>query len=375
MAGTTPTVTRRVPIAGPLIGARERELVLAALDAGEVSSMGPFVRRFERDFAGYVGMPHAVATASGTGALHVALAALGIGRGDEVIVPALTFIATANAVAYCGATPVLCDVDAVHGNLDPAAVDAHISANTRGIIVVHLYGHPVEFDTIAAIAARRGLWIVEDAAEAHGAEYDGRKAGALAPVSIFSFYGNKIITTGDGGMVLARDEALAGRMRVLRDHGMTPGRRYHHEILGFNYRMTNLQAALGVAQLERLDEFVLLRRRVADTYARLLSGVPGLRVFGEEPWAKSAHWMTSIELDPARGWDRDRLMSDLDAAAVDTRPFFIPLSQLPLYQEPPGTFPRAERLGRDALSLPSGAMLTDADLEYVAATIRACTPR
>jgi perosamine synthetase len=369
------TVIKRIPVAGPIIGERERELVLAALRAAEVSSSGRFVREFERGFADYLGMPHAVATSSGTAALHLSLSAHDLGPGDEVIVPALTFVATANAVAYCGARPVLCDVEPVHGNLEPAAIEARISRRTRGIIVVHLYGHPVDFDAIDTIAARHGLWVIEDAAEAHGAEYLGRKAGALASLSMFSFYGNKIITTGDGGMVLARDEAVAARMRVLRDHGMTPGRRYFHEVLGFNYRMGNLQAALGVAQLERLDELVERRRHVAHTYARLLADVRGIRVLGEEPWAKSAQWMASIEVDPACGWNRDRLIAALDERGVETRPFFVPLPRLPLYEEPAGTFPHAERLGANALNLPSGAALTDGDLEYVAATIRACTPR
>ena len=371
----TRTETRRIPVASPVIGARERELVLAALDAGEVSSMGRFVRQFEQGFADYVGMPHGIATANGTVALHLTLKAMGVRPGDEVIVPALTFVATANAVAYCGATPVLADVDPVYGNLAPAALEARITSSTRGIIVVHLYGHPADFGPIEAIAARHGLWIVEDAAEAHGAEYHGRKAGGLAAVSIFSFYGNKIITTGEGGMVLARDETLTARMRVLRDHGMTPGRRYFHEVVGFNYRMTNLQAALGVAQLERLDEFVGRRRHVAATYARLLAGARGVRVFGEEPWAKSAQWMASIEVDPAAGWNRDRLIADLSAVGVETRPFFIPLSRLPLYEQPPGTYPCAERLGGQALNLPSGATLSDADLEYVTTAIRDCAPR
>jgi perosamine synthetase len=370
-----PTVVRRIPVAGPVVGARERSLVLAALDAGELSSAGGFVRQFERQFADYLDMANGVATSSGTAALHLALVAQGLGPGDEVIVPALTFVATANAVAYCGAKPILCDVEPIHGNLDPGAVETCISPSTRGIIVVHLYGHPVDFDAIAAVAERHHLWIIEDAAEAHGAEYAGRKAGGLAPVSIFSFYGNKIITTGDGGMVLARDPAMADRMRVLRDHGMTPGRRYYHEVLGFNYRMSNLQAALGVAQLERLDELVDSRRRVADAYAHLLDGLAGIRVFGEEPWAKSAHWMTSIEVDPDAGWNRDRLIADLDERGVETRPFFVPLSRLPLYEEPQGRFPNAERLGRLALNLPSGAALTDSDLEYVAAAISDCAPR
>lgn len=365
----------RIPVAAPVIGRREREYVQAALEAGEVSSLGRFVREFEEAFARYLGAAHAVATANGTVALHLALLALSVGPGDEVLVPALTFVATANAVVYCGARPVLVDVDPVHGNLDPQAIEAHVSPATRGIIVVHLYGHPVDYDAIAAVATRRGLWVLEDAAEAHGAEYRGRKAGTLAPVGVFSFYGNKIVTTGEGGMVVTNDPRLAARMRLLRDHGMSPGRRYWHEVIGFNYRMTNLQAALGLAQLSQLDEFVARKRAIASRYANLLTDVPGLRVLGEESWAKSAFWMTCLELDEAAGWDRQRLMAHLAEAGIETRPFFVPLSRLPMYEAPEGRYPVAERLGRQGMNLPSGVALTDAQVDYVARLIRSHAER
>src|SRR6266849_8650115 len=242
----------RIPVAAPSIGEEEMANVMEAMRSGWISSLGAFIGQFERDFAAVCGVAHGVAVANGTTALHLALVAAGVGPGDEVIIPSLTFVATANVVHYCGATPMFADSDPETWQLDPAKLEARITPRTRAIIPVHLYGHPCDMDAILELSARRGLAVVEDAAEAHGAEYRGRRVGAVGTVGCFSFYGNKIITTGEGGMCVTDDAALAERLRLLRDHGMDPKRPYWHEVVGYNYRMTNLQAAVGVAQVKRL---------------------------------------------------------------------------------------------------------------------------
>jgi perosamine synthetase len=248
--------TKHIPIAEPWLGAKERRLLDECARSGWVSSKGKFVDQFEKMFARYCGVKYGIATSSGTTALHLALACLGIGPGDEVIVPTLSFIATANVVTYCGAKPVFVDSLGDTWNLDPAAIEKAVTRRTRAIIVVHLFGHPAHMHEVCAIAAKHGLHVIEDACEAHGSEYRGARVGSLGTMGCFSFYGNKIITTGEGGMVVTDDESLADKARLLRDHGMSKTRKYWHAHVGFNYRMTNLQAALGVAQMERIKEVI-----------------------------------------------------------------------------------------------------------------------
>src|SRR6201986_5199804 len=257
---------RYLPISQPQIGPREKELVLDALDSGWVSWIGKYIDEFEARFARYCGTEYSLAVSNGTTGLHLALAALGVGPGDEVIVPDLTFVASANAVAYTGATPVLADIDPDTLCLDPASVRALISPRTKAIMPVHLYGHPADMDALTEIAGAHGIALIEDAAEAHGAEYKGRRVGGLAKCGVFSFYGNKIITTGEGGMLTTNDADFYTLARRLRDHAMSPQRRYFHEERGFNYRITNLQAALGVAQLERITDFLARRAESMDWY-------------------------------------------------------------------------------------------------------------
>lgn len=345
-----------------------------ALDAGEVSSQGRFVREFEERFAAYVGAPHGISTSSGTTALHAAVAALGAGPGDEVIVPPATFVGTANAVVYCGGRPRFVDVHPAYWALAPDRLEAAITPRTRGIIAVHLYGHPADMDPILAVARARGLWVLEDAAEAHGAAYKGRRVGALADAAIFSFYANKVITTGEGGIVLTGSDELARRVRHLRDHAMDPTRRYWHTELGFNYRMTNLQAAVGLGQLERLDEFVRRKQEIRRWYQAALEGIGGLVPIAEQPWAEATCWLYTVLLDEAHGWNRDRLAAGLRQAGIETRPCFVPMHQLPMYREPDGSYPVSERIGRTGLSLPSGVSLTRTDVERVAAVIRQHAP-
>src|ERR1700735_4308043 len=273
-----------IPISKPFIGAREKELVLAALDSGWVSSIGKYIDDFEAGFARYCGTEYALAVSNGTTGLHLALATLGLGPGDEVIIPDLTFVATANAVAYTGATPILADIDADTLCMDPASVKSLISARTRAIIPVHLYGHPADMDALMEIGDAHAVAIIEDAAEAHGAEYKGRRVGGLGKCGVFSFYGNKIITTGEGGMLTTNDRDFYQQARRLRDHAMSPQRRYFHEETGFNYRITNLQAALGVAQLERIDEFLGRRAEIMNWYEQEIATTDRVRLNRVKNW-------------------------------------------------------------------------------------------
>jgi len=358
-----------VPVAHPLFLGNEKAYVNECLDTEWVSSIGKFIPQFEEAFARFCGVEHGVACCSGTTALHLALLALGVKEGDEVLVPAMTYIATANAVRYCGATPVFIDSEAATFNLDPERIQEKISSRTKGIVAVHLYGHPAEMDSIGSIARKNGLFVLEDAAQAHGALYRGSRTGSLADVATFSFFGNKIITTGEGGMVLCRDSALADRMRLLKGQGMDPKRRYWFPIIGYNYRMTNIQAALGLAQLERIDEHLAIRRRVADAYRRGFESVENfLTLPFEAPTVQHAFWMYTVLLP--EGVDRDAVAIALRQEGVETRPAFYPLHLMPPYREPDGTYPVAEAIGRRGLSLPMHGKLTDDDVDYVCAKVR-----
>lgn len=363
-----------IPIAEPSLGEREIELVSDAVRSGWVSSIGEYVTAFETELASRCGVAHAVATSNGTTALHLALAVAGIGPDDEVIVPSLTFVATAAAVRYVGASPVLADSDPAHWCVDPDDLASRITPRTRAIVAVDLYGHPADMDALAEIASEHDLVLVEDAAESLGADYRGRPAGGLGLLGVLSFYGNKLITTGEGGAVLTDDPALAERARLLRDHAMDPNRRYWHGEIGFNYRITNMQAALGVAQLERLDEFLARKREIATVYRAGLDGLPGVTVQEEADWARSSWWMTTLRIDPAHGVDRDELATRLRADGVDSRPAFVPLHLLPHLQQD-GTLPIAEAVGAEGLSLPSSTSLTDSELEYVIGSVRSALSR
>ncbi|HEX7318038.1 MAG TPA: DegT/DnrJ/EryC1/StrS family aminotransferase [Pyrinomonadaceae bacterium] len=360
-------VRRHIPVSSPSFVGNEREYVLDCVESGWVSSAGEYVDRFEAAFAEFCGVRHAVACCNGTAALHVSLLALGVGPGDEVIVPTLTFVATANAVTYCGARPVFVDSEPETWNLDPAQVAAKITPRTKGIVAVHLYGNPVDVDALRALASRHGLFLLEDAAEAHGALYKGRRAGSLGDIAAFSFYGNKIIATGEGGMVTTDDDALAARVRLLRGQGMDTERRYWFPVVGYNYRMMNIPAAIGLAQLERVGWHVGRRREVAAEYQRLLGDTSGLSWQAERDWGQHAYWMFTIVLNDGAADDRDRVMARLQTEGVETRPVFYPVHSLPPYQEAARgeEFPVAESLARRGVSLPTWAGLSDDDQTYV----------
>jgi perosamine synthetase len=357
----------RIPVAQPALDGREKEYVLECLETGWISSLGRFIGDFERAFADYCGVKHAVACNNGTTALHLALVALGIGPGDEVIVPTLTYVASANCVAYCGAVPVFVDSEPDTMNLDPAKLEAAITPRTRAIMPVHLYGHPAEMDPIREIAARHGVAVVEDAAESVGATYRGVKTGALSDLAMFSLFGNKIITSGEGGMIVTDDDALNERLRLYRNQGNDPARRYWHSVIGYNYRMTNVTAAIGLAQLERVEHHLAARRRVAAGYDARLAGLADrLATPVTRPWVERADWMYNVVLAEGARRGRDAVMAAMAEAGIETRPVFYPIHGMPPYAPSgQGPFPVADSLSARGVSLPTYGALTDADLDRV----------
>lgn len=362
---------RIIPVSEPVLTGNEKKYVWDCLESGWISGSGQYVDAFEKQFAAFCHTKHAIAVANGTAAMHLALLALGIGPGDEVIVPDLTYIASANAVSYCGAQPVFADVDATTWTLCPQEVARKVTSRTRAVVVVHLYGHPVNMDPILELAKAHDFYIIEDAAEAHGAEYKGRRVGGLGDIAAFSFYGNKIITTGEGGMVTTDDSSLAHRVRLLRGQGMDLERRYWFPVIGYNYRLTNLQAAIGLAQLEKIDWFIERRREVARWYTQALQNFPVSTPI-EADWAKNVYWLYSICV--SEDIDRDLLMVQLMEEGIETRPFFYPLHQMPPYFSCDGNqeFPVTTRLAASGINLPSSARLSDDDIAHIAKKLHQC---
>lgn len=361
-----------IPVSAPALSGNEKRYVNECLDTTWISSIGPFIDRFERGFSEYCGVPHAISCCNGTVALHLALLGLGVGPGDEVLVPSLTYVASANAVRYCGAEPVFVDSDPETWNLDPADLARKATPRTRAVMAVHLYGKPAPMAEILAFARPRGIAVVEDCAEAIGALYDGRPAGSLADVAAFSFFGNKVITCGEGGMVLTGDETLGRTIRQLKGQGQDFERRYWFPVVGYNYRMTNIAAALGLAQLERIDDYLAARDEIAAWYRAELEGSPHLRLAAKDgPGERSVCWLWSVVLSGAAGERRDRIMASLRAAGVDSRPFFYPCHVLPPYARPDSAgCPQAERLGARGLSLPTWVGMTRDHVRRVAGALR-----
>lgn len=357
----------RIPICEPKLGEKEREYVTQCLESGWISSKGEFIEKFEKGFSRYCGARYGVATSSGTTALHLALATLGIKLGDEVIIPSFTMIATANAVVYTGADPVLVDSETLTWNINVNKIGEKVTKKTKGVIVVHTYGHPVDMKTLLDLAEDNGIYIVEDAAEAHGAEYRGKKVGALGELGCFSFYANKIITTGEGGMIVTNNEELADKARILRDQAFERQKRFWHKHIGFNYRLTNLQAAIGVAQMEKIDQFVETRRRNAQLYNSLLKDVDGITLPPEADWAKNVYWMYSLLIEDSFKINRDKLMEYLTGKGVETRNFFYPIHKQPVYSKryEGEMYPVAEEVSRKGINLPSGNTLQKERIEYV----------
>lgn len=365
----------RIPLTIPDLSGNEQQYVVNAIQSSWISSTGAYVRRFEEEFAALCGTRAAIAVANGTAALHVALLALNVGPGDEVIVPSLTYVATANAVRYVGAEPVFVDVDPGTWCMDPRLLEPKITPRTKGVIVVHLYGHPADMDAILRVTSARGLWVIEDAAEAHFALYKGRVVGHLATMATFSFYGNKILTCGEGGAIALDDPGLERRIRMLRGQGMDPDRRYYFAITGYNFRLTNVACAILCAQLERLREIYDKRRKVFAAYRALLADIPGIGLQPVAEWAEPAPWLFSVTVDKNEyGMTRDELMAALEERWIETRPFFIPLHRLPPFAEQSRQrgeeLPVTDRISVSGMNLPTYPQLREEEIAYIAGAIR-----
>jgi perosamine synthetase len=364
-----------IPVNEPLLDGNEKKYLAECIDSGWISSEGPFVERLEEGVAGRIGRKHGIAVCNGSAALDVAVGALRLGPGAEVILPTFTIISCAAAVIRAGATPILVDADARTWNMDVTQIESKITARTKAIMVVHIYGMPVDMDPIFALAERYNLRVIEDAAEAIGQTYKRNPCGSFGDISVFSFYPNKHITTGEGGMVLTDDLLLAERCRSLRNLCFGK-KRFVHDELGWNYRMSNVQAALGVAQLERLNAFINRKKETGSQYRELLRDVEWLELpVGETPYAKNIYWVYGVVLKDEVPFAAEEAMNRLAAAGIGTRPFFWPLHEQPCFRKQgmfeKMSYPVAERIARRGFYLPSGLALEDAEIDSVAAQIRA----
>jgi len=362
-----------IPVCEPTLRGNEERYVVECIRTNWISSAGHFVTRFEDMFREFCGTRYAIATTSGTTALQLALYTLGIGEGDEVLIPTFTMIASANTVRHCGAIPVFVDAEPRTWNIDVARIEATVTPRTKAIVPVHTYGHPADMDPILDVARRHHLLVIEDAAEAHGAVYKGRPVGSLGVCGCFSFYANKIITTGEGGMITTDDEELAAKARNVRDHAFSAERHFWHRARGHNFRMTNLQGAVGVAQMERADWLVERRIENARFYSARLRDVRGITLPPSTEGVKNVYWMYAILIGDDFPRPRDEVRRWLAESAIETRSFFIPMHLQPLYHRPEyaGRFPVAEDLCRRGLYLPSSASLTEEQIDFVCARIKA----
>jgi perosamine synthetase len=358
-----------IPVCDPYLNGRELDYVAVCIKTNWISSKGKYIEEFEQKFAEYCGCKYGITTTNGTTALHLALVSLGIGKGDEVIIPTFTMIATAFAVAYTGATPVLVDADKETWNMDVSQIESKITPRTKAILPVHIYGHPCEMDEIINIAKKHNLYVIEDAAEAHGSEYKGKKVGGFGQINCFSFYANKIITTGEGGMVVTDDFEIAEKARRMKDLAHSKSKRFLHTDIAYNYRMTNLQAALGLAQFEKINEYIDRRRAHAFLYNDLLKNIQGIKLPPEKEYVKNVYWMYGILLEDEFGISRDDLAEQLKIKGIETRDFFIPVHQQPafikmgLFQNE--RYPVADLLCKTGLYLPSGSGLSEIQIREV----------
>ena len=357
----------RYPVYRPHFTGREKDLVLDCVESTWISSKGKYIAEFEQRFADWLGVERAASVSNGTVALHLALEALGIGPGDEVLVPTLTYIASANAVAYTGATVVFVDSEPQYWQMDAADAERRITPRTKAIMPVHLYGHSCDMQAVMAVARKHSLRVVEDCAEAIGTrDVDGRLAGTFGDIASFSFFGNKTITTGEGGMVVGRDAAALDLAVRLKGQGLAAGREYWHDLVGFNYRMTNICAAIGCAQMEAVDEVIQKKQAIAGWYRDGVAGLP-VEVHGQRPGSFNSYWMVSILVDQPRL--RDPLRAHLKERGIETRPLFFPVHQMEMYQRPGESFPVAEAIAARGLNLPSYPDLSKSDVSTICAEV------
>lgn len=362
---------KHVPLAKPNLGKYELEYVTESVKSGWISSAGHYIKKFESEFAKYFHVKYASSCSNGTAALHLALLALGIAPGDEVLVPALTFVATANVVRYMNAVPIFVDIRQDTWNIDPEKIPARITPKTKAIIVVHLYGYPADMDKILSLARKYKLSVIEDAAEAHGAKFKNKFVGTLGDIGCYSFYGNKIITTGEGGMVVSNHKQLIEKVIFFKNHAMSTSRKYYHPSVGYNYRMTNLQAAVGLAQIEKLDQILRVRRQIEQTYKKALKHIPEIVLQPSFQGRQSVCWLFSLRITSEFGKSRNQLVSFLDNKGIDSRPFFIPLPQLPMYKNS-GVFPITNAVADSGINLPTFVGLTQNQIGYIASVINQC---
>ena len=357
----------RIPVYRPDLSGNEKTYVAECLESSWISSKGSFIERFERGFANRIGVPYATSVCNGTLALHLAMLALGIGPGDEVIVPTLTYVASANAVTYTGATPVFADSDPLTWQVDAADVERKIGPKTKAVMAVHLYGHPCDMTALRALCDQYGLFLIEDCAEAIGSSWEGRAAGSLGDIASFSFFGNKTLTTGEGGMLVTADRTLFDRAKRFKGQGLADHREYWHDVIGYNYRMTNVCAAIGVAQLERLDTILARKRRIARLYRLGLQGTP-VSLHTDCSRGLHSYWMVTILVDSQA--DRDPLRARLAASGIETRPTFYPLHTMPMYSRRFQRNPVAEDIAWRGVNLPSFPSLREEEVAEICDVIR-----
>lgn len=363
-----------IPVNEPVISKEGRENVEEALRSGWVSSAGKYIGKFEEEFAKYIGVKYAVTTTSGMSALHLAAVAIGLSPNDEVIVPAFTMGAPWLAVLYTGAKPVFVDCERETFNMEPSLIEEKITSRTKAILVVHVYGHPADMDPIMKIAKKHKLIVIEDAAEAHGAEYKGRKVGSIGDFGCFSFYANKIITTGEGGMVVTNNKKYAEELRRLKDYYFSTKKRFIHDKIGFNYRMTNMQAGLGLGQLKHVNEYIQKKEKMASLYKKYLSGIPGINLPVTKPGCTNVYWMYAVTVDPRKfGFTKDELRAQLLKLGIDTRDFFYSPEEQPIvkkYLNRKEKFPNTFWASRNGFYIPSGLAITQNQILRVANGIK-----
>ena len=362
-----------IPVFRPVVGEKEREYVNDCLKENWISHDGKFNKIFEREFPQFCGVKYGIGLTNGTSAIHLALRALKIEKGDEVIVPDFTMASCGFAVTYCGAKPVFVDSERETWNIDVNKIEDKISDKTKAIMVVHIFGHPCEMDEVLALSGKYNLKVIEDCAEAHGAVYKGRKVGIFGDVAVFSFYANKVITTGEGGMLITNSETIAERARWLHSLAFDNERRFIHEEVGYNFRMTNLQAAIGLAQLERIDEIIEKKRRIARTYSSYLAGIEGLTLPPEKPYVRNIYWMYGVLVEENFGVSRDLLKSELFSEGIDSRFFFTPLHSQPCFSQynyDKKDFPVSIELSKKGFYLPSGIDLSDEQIGFICNKIK-----